>query len=151
MKKVRIPMDELMDAFENCSVEHQYYWDTEENRMIFISEFSEMNEQEAFYEEVDRNPKRYIAIPERETRSDYNDMADFANTVEDPSLSEKLVIALDGKGAFRRFKNILAAYPEERQKWFLFKENRTKERINMWLEEESIEAIDVMNKDKIER
>ncbi len=67
----------------------------------------------------------------------------FIQTVEDEDLREKLRIAIDGKGAFRRFKNVLVKYPEQRERWFEFKEERTKERVVDWLELIGIEFEDV--------
>jgi len=55
-------------------------------------------------------------------------------------LKEKLYIAIDGPGAFRRFKNVLLRYPEEKERWFKFKDARTTERVKEWLEAEGIET-----------
>lgn len=88
MKRVKIDMQDLIDAFENCSLEHSYFFDTE---------------KEKIYEEIDSHPERFIAIPEQEPREGYNETVYFANTVTDENLKEKLDIALDGRGAFRRF------------------------------------------------
>ena len=41
--------------------------------------------------------------------------------VEDPDLQGKLSQAIDGKGAFRRFKDVLMAYALERERWFAFR------------------------------
>ena len=38
----------------------------------------------------------------------YDLMVEFAETIEDELLREKLSIALDGRGVFRRFKNVIA-------------------------------------------
>ncbi len=57
------------------------------------------------------------------------------------ALKEKLWIALNGKGAFRRFKDVLLNYPEKREKWFSFKDERLKKRVMEWLEENEIELI----------
>ena len=43
-------------------------------------------------------------------------------------------VALDGKGAFGRFKRVLARYPEERERWFEFSDRRLRARIDEWLE-----------------
>ena len=43
-------------------------------------------------------------------------------------------MALDGKGAFGRFKRVLARYPEERDRWFEFRDRRLQARIDEWLE-----------------
>jgi hypothetical protein len=61
-------------------------------------------------------------------------MADFAGTVTDPHLTELLDVALTGKGAFRRFKDVLYGYPQERDRWFAFKDERLRKRVDDWLE-----------------
>ena len=42
---------------------------------------------------------------------EYGWMVEFAETVADRRLREKLDVALDGRGAFRRFKDVLAIIP----------------------------------------
>ncbi|HEX73646.1 MAG TPA: hypothetical protein G4N93_00630 [Dehalococcoidia bacterium] len=53
----------------------------------------------------------------------YDYMNDFTATVEDKHLAEVFKVAIDGKYAFRRFKDILAHYPEERESWFRLKDD----------------------------
>jgi hypothetical protein len=65
-------------------------------------------------------------------------MRDFVATVTDPRLEERLGDALRGKGAFRRFKDVLLGYPQERERWFAFKHLRLRERARAWLAEEGI-------------
>jgi len=77
---------------------------------------------------------RYVQVPRIESYEAYNDMVEFAATVEDGHLSELLELALDGQGAFRRFKDVLARYPEERERWFEFSHRRLRERVEEWLE-----------------
>jgi len=83
---------------------------------------------------------RYVQVPRMESYEAYNDMVEFAATVEDPHLSELLELALDGKGAFRRFKAVLARYPEERQRWFEFRDRRLRARIDEWLESVGVQS-----------
>lgn len=68
-------------------------------------------------------------------------MVDFADSVTDKALQRMLEIALDGRGAFRRFKNVLYDFPEERKRWFEFEAGRMHERVMDWLEEHNIELI----------
>ena len=140
MEKITIDMGELIYAFESCSLELHYFLDIEKSELIFISEYSTLEEEkEELYEEIESNPERYVGIPEREPREGYEEMVDFVDTVKDENLREKLEIALDGKGAFRRFKDVLLNYPEERQRWFKFREDKTKERVQEWLKENDLE------------
>ena len=73
--------------------------------------------------------KQYKSIPSMESRDSYRDMVEFSGTVNDPELSQSLEIALDGKGAFGRFNDLLLDYPKERERWFEFKDEKMEERI----------------------
>jgi hypothetical protein len=66
-------------------------------------------------------------------------MAEFAGTVRDVRLRDRLEVALDGRGAFRRFKNALLDFPAERKRWFAFRDERLRTVAREWLEEEGIE------------
>jgi len=67
------------------------------------------------------------------SRDAYQDMVDFTATRTNPRLVEHLQIALDGRGAFRRFKNVLSDWPEDREDWFAFSEDRRRGRARAWL------------------
>jgi len=82
-----------------------------------------------------------LAIPNAESHEGYQDMEDFIETVNEMNLKEKLNIAISGKGAFRRFKDVLNYYPKEKERWFKFKDEKIMERVNEWLDEEGIEII----------
>jgi hypothetical protein len=82
---------------------------------------------------------RFAAIPKQDSREGYRDMEAFVETVEDGNLRRLLDVALNGKGAFRRFKDALYDFPAESERWFKFSEERVKERILEWLEDEEIE------------
>ena len=68
-------------------------------------------------------------------------MEDFIATVADERLREWLADAIDGHGAFSRFKRVLTNHDAERERWFAFRDARLRERILAWLEEEGIEPI----------
>lgn len=75
-----------------------------------------------------------VRVPQADTREDYNLMIEFAATVPDPHLCELLEVALDGRGAFRRFKDVLLRYPDERERWFEFRDSALHREIDAWLE-----------------
>jgi hypothetical protein len=84
---------------------------------------------------------RYIRVPQADSSEGYRDMELFAETVKDERLERQLWRALEGKGAFRRFKDVLLEYPQERERWFKFKRDRLEQRVRDWLESEGIEPI----------
>ena len=64
----------------------------------------------------------------------YQDMADFTETIASEQAGERLARAIQGKGAFRRFKNELHnRYPELLPAWYAFRDTRARHRAVQWL------------------
>lgn len=84
---------------------------------------------------------RYLEIPVIESYEAYNVMTDFAETVSNPILYGKLEVALNGRGAFRRFKDVLYQYPEEQQRWYAFERHAYVNDIKRWLSHEGYELV----------
>jgi hypothetical protein len=70
---------------------------------------------------------------------EYGWMAEFASSVGDMRLRDRLEVALDGRGAFRRFKDVLLDHPAERERWFTFRDDRLGEAARRWLAAHDIE------------
>ena len=84
---------------------------------------------------------RYIRIPERESHRAYHSMAAFTECIDDPVLKEELSTVLNGRGAFRRFKDILLAYPKERKRWHGYNAQAVKMEIAEWLRSIGVEPV----------
>jgi hypothetical protein len=61
--------------------------------------------------------------------------------VEDPELRDLLTAAIDGKGAFRRFKDALMGHATERERWFTFRSERLRVFMEAWLAAHGLSAI----------
>ncbi|HLL21941.1 MAG TPA: UPF0158 family protein, partial [Kofleriaceae bacterium] len=72
------------------------------------------------------------------SREQYRWMERFVGSVVDEPLRERLIISIDGKGAFRRFKDVLLAYPAERERWFSYRADLLHWHIQNWLEQHDI-------------
>jgi hypothetical protein len=83
----------------------------------------------------------YIAVPTADSREGYRAMEDFIETVANQRLQAQLRQAIQGRGAFRYFKDTLLAHPGERERWFAFSTARVRERVLAWLAEEGIEVV----------
>lgn len=90
---------------------------------------------------------RFIRIPQAASRAGYEDMEAFIETVSVPHLQELLEVAIRGKGAFRRFKDVLIVFPHERERWFQFRDERLRQRALDWLDEEDIKPIPYKHKE----
>jgi len=134
-KQLNIDLDELCEAMEDSSYEHEYYLDLETGEILFVSEYMDDEETEKLRCQIEEDYNRYERIPRAESHEGYEDMADFIATIENRHLAELLEVAVNGKGAFRRFKDVLLDYPEERERWFQFKDERMEQRAVEWLDD----------------
>ncbi|MFO0611278.1 MAG: UPF0158 family protein [Polyangiaceae bacterium] len=75
----------------------------------------------------------YLRIDPVSSREQYRWMERYIPMVEDPELVTKLTQAIDGKGAFRRFKDVLMSYGPERERWFSFRSERLRIFMEAWL------------------
>ncbi|MCK5767566.1 MAG: hypothetical protein KAH35_04240 [Candidatus Atribacteria bacterium] len=161
-KKIKADLEMIANAMEDVDrTDMDYYLDKETGEVVVTLEeifrYAEEEENEDKIREdlpdwqkkevklaqdiLFNNPDRYICIPERPSYEGYNLMVEFAEKVEDESLREKLSIALDGKGAFRRFKNVIADYPDYREKWFKFRDERQNKEVIEWINSIGIEPV----------
>jgi len=65
-------------------------------------------------------------------------MVDFVGTVISPHLHELLKVALNDRGAFCRFKDVLYNHQAERERWFALSTQCWRERIDDWLKAEGV-------------
>jgi len=88
---------------------------------------------------VAASSEAFVKIEPASSREQYSWMERFVATVKDKALKERLIIATDGKGAFRRFKDVLLSYPEERERWFSHRADLLHDHINRWFKDKSLE------------
>ena len=160
MIKLKVDLEMIASAMDDIArVDMNYYLDKETGEVIFlleeVSRYVEEEDENLRKELLDwqkkdikvaqdilfKNPDRYIYIPEGSPCNGYDLMVEFAEKIEDDLLRNKLNIALDGKGAFRRFKNVIADYPDYREKWFRFKDERINKKVIEWLNSMGIEPV----------
>ncbi|MGZ6661021.1 MAG: UPF0158 family protein [Solirubrobacteraceae bacterium] len=79
------------------------------------------------------DPERWLPVHGEGAREGYRDMELFIASVEHPGRAERLTIAINGRGAFRRFKDELARSPDELERWLTLSEERQRGRARSWL------------------
>jgi len=81
---------------------------------------------------------QYLRVPERNPAKTYAAMTEFAGTVQNQTLKDSLLGVLDGPGAFRKFKDNLAAFPREKKLWHGFNAKAARKEIKEWLKNSGI-------------
>lgn len=83
-------------------------------------------------------PARFRRVDPVDSSESYRDLEEFTVRVRDPRVRELLERAIAGRGAFRRFKDTLAEFPELRTAWFAFHDTRAERRAVEWLRDEGL-------------
>jgi uncharacterized protein UPF0158 len=137
MRKIPIHWDDLESAFERNSPDTESFLDIAHGNVISIT----VGDPEApsLKAKVASNISNFIRVDPASSREQYRWMERFVGSVTDPQLRERLVMAIDGKGAFRRFKDVLLAYPAERERWFTYRADLLHWHIHNWLLEREVE------------
>jgi len=76
----------------------------------------------------------FVYIEPISSREAYTFMEDFIMTVKDLELKRRLEIAINERGAFRRFWQTLQDYPEEKRRWIAFEEKKIDQYVDKWVE-----------------
>ncbi len=136
-REVPIDWEALEDAFENNAPEVHSYLHLGTGEVLRVVDGiadPEMHVRIA-------SDTHYLRVDPVSSREQYRWMERFIEMVEDDTLAERLSAAIDGKGAFRRFKDALMGFGADRERWFAFRSERLRVFMEAWLESHSIRAI----------
>ena len=138
MRKIPIHWDDLESSFERNTPDTEGFLDLTTGQVVAIA----AGEPEALSLKamVASNIANYLRIDPASSREQYRWMERFVTSVVDETLRERLMISIDGKGAFRRFKDVLVAYPTERERWFTYRSELLHWHMRNWLLEHEIES-----------
>jgi len=129
LREVPIDWEALEDAFENNAPEVHSYLHVATGEVLRVVDGvadPDMHSRIA-------GNYSYLRVEPVSSREQYRWMERFIQMVENPELKQKLGAAIDGKGAFRRFKDVLMGFATDRERWFAFRSERLRVFMEAWL------------------
>ena len=133
MNKIPIDWDALETAVERNAPDTESFLDLTSGQVVTI--VSGDPEATLLRKRVAESIESYLRIEPASSREQYRWMERFVASVSETALRERLIISIDGKGAFRRFKDVLLAYPAERERWFSYRADLLHWHIHNWMSE----------------
>lgn len=131
MKK--LDLNQAAEEFEMIDAETHLFYNTETGEFDFYSDFMDSND--ACAEKFMGN--RWIAAPNQRDIDEYDMMTRFAEAVTDSRANELLCVALEGRGAFRRFKETLHRVGKA-EEWYAFKREAYIDLAREWCDDNNI-------------
>lgn len=135
LQPIPVDLDELSTAIDDSGPEG-----TDHRLHVDSGELLPAVDVEAYFgiPEPDdwEDPDAWIHVAPTGSRPAYRDMVAFADQVTDPDLAERLYDALDGRGAFARFRRIVFDQAPIGEAWRAFSQERELGRARAWLADE---------------
>lgn len=133
LKPLPVDLADLAEALESNPLEPTgggiIDLDTGEIFVECVIEYLRDDEDVDLYE----TRENILDIDRLGSRAAYQDMLDYIDTLTDEHLAELLTVAVQGRGAFRRFKDVLAEHTGTLDPYFTFANARKHQRAAEWL------------------
>jgi hypothetical protein len=154
-RRINVNLDDLVEAMDSHSEGMiEWFLDVQTGAVHVVNEEDRddadddgeteipawQREAKALAAEIDSDPDRFVSVPQTESHEAYRVMEDFIPQVENQHLRERLADAIAGKGAFRRFKDVLLSHPNVRERWFAFEASVKRTWAADWLATLGIES-----------
>lgn len=139
-RKVPVNWSDLEMALTADSAEWTCYLDVRSGEVQMVPVDLAEDDDWPLADEIDAalDTGHLIPVEPLGSRVEYGWMPEFVATVGEDRLRDRLEVALDGRGALRRFKNVLLGHSAERERWFVFRDERLRAAVREWLAEQGI-------------
>ena len=130
-----VKLVDIIEALQETSQEIDFYYNPD-NKEIFMSnigDYEDLNE-----DELDELFAKSIMLPTRYEINEYSMMESFIETIDDKTIHNQLLIAINGPGAFRRFKDTCLNF-DIIEKWYKFRDEKYKKIAIDWCNKNNID------------
>lgn len=136
---IKLTDQQIKEIAENLDGGMKCYYNEQTGEIKILLDFDNFDgaDEELWEEEIKEIDEHWGDLVEFEkisSRESFQLMVDFAESVDNPRLQERLFIALNRSKPFRNFKWQIDNSGEYRQRWFKYKDQRyiewVKEQLN---------------------
>ena len=154
----KVKLEEILDALEFAGEEGDYYYNKITGEVVYIggeeariADRDDIDNIDHYPEwqreiikdaiDIEENWDNYISLPSRFDIDEYNIMVEFCDSLDNGRKADQLLNALNGRGAFRKFKDTIIRLNVEK-KWYNYRDEALRNVAMDWCKENGIEEID---------
>lgn len=140
-RTLRVDPLAVAEAMESPENAFRSYLDLQTGEVLIVSlDRMSFDSPDPVEQHIEDDPDRYAAIPQVESREEYERMRAFAEeSIADRRLRARALEALRGKGAFARFKDTIGQDAAVRDAWYAHRDEWLLREAMRWLHEIGIE------------
>ncbi len=128
---MKTSINKIIAGMESCNQESSFYYVSKTNEII-IAEM--MDEADFEFDDL-------IMLPNQAEINEYDMMATFVETLKEDDKKKILTVALNGPGAFRRFKDCVYDLGINKD-WFRYRDIEYKKIAIKWCQDNNLQYID---------
>ena len=132
---MKVKLEDIIEAMEFAGMETEYYYDTQNEKVLML--FDEMvdgeDNQELFED--------YIPLPGQYDINEYRIMEEFIYELPAGKNQDVLARTIQGRGAFRRFKDKLYDLNLEKH-WYQYRDEAYEKIARQWCEKYKIDIVE---------
>ncbi len=126
----RLKLSIVVDAIESAMDGQECFYDLKKHEGVWISEYNEWNDEDE-YELLENEPERFVCLPSKYDVHEYSIMEEFIESLPEAAVQNQLFRAIQGRGAFRRFKDLVNRLGIAKQ-WYDYQKQAHKEIAIRW-------------------
>lgn len=130
-----VTISKIIDGLEMVDDMTDCYYNPEKDE-IFLSNIGEY--EELTEDEIDELFEKSIILPTQYEINEYQIMLDFIDTLDNLEIKDNLHRLIQGKGAFRRFKDYCVEM-NIIQEWYKYRDEQYKEIAIEWCKQNELE------------
>lgn len=139
---MRVYLRDVMDALDAATDSIVFVFSKRRNRVLLFFEGSLADDLEENLTLGDalNDPESYIPLPREYEIHEYQIMENFVNSLEDEDEARELLNSMQGKGAFRRFKEKVSLLSLE-DRWYNHREEAYEKIALEWCVKNGVKVI----------
>ena len=139
---MKVYLREVLDALDAASDSTVFVFSKRRNRVLLFVEGSVADELEKnlTLEDALNDSDSYIPLPREYEIHEYQIMENFVNSLEDEDEARELLNSMQGKGAFRRFKEKVSLLSLE-DRWYNHREEAYEKIALEWCVKNGVKVI----------
>ena len=140
---MKVKLEDIIEAMEFAGMETEYYYDTQNEKVVMLSDgMVDGEDSPELFEDIKEGfVSDYIPLPGQYDINEYRIMEEFIYELPARKNQDVLAGAIQGRGAFRRFKDKLYDLKLEKQ-WYQYRDEAYEKIARKWSERHKIDLVE---------